>query len=128
MFWLIICFAAFSTAKCDGIMQAKILMTFARQFRAPKPLPVLYNSLKETKITLIKSMSEKGLTLDWLNELQYSKDFSLVISQDDGPLVRNQEINIDQQIYFLTTSLDLYEKYTINNQLIQQKLGYFVDG
>ena len=73
-------------------------------------------------------MSEKGLILDWLNELHYSKDFLLVISQDDGILVGNEEINIDQQIYFLTTSLDLYEKYTVNNQLIQQKLGHFVDG
>ena len=28
----------------------------------------------------------------------------------------------------MTTSLNLYEKYTINNILIQHKLGYFVDG
>ena len=28
----------------------------------------------------------------------------------------------------MTTSLNLYEKYTINNILIQQKLGHFVDG
>ena len=128
MFWLIICFAAFSTAKCDGIIQGKTLTAFARQFRAPQPLSIFYNSPKEKKITLIKSMSEKGSTMDWLNELQYSKDFLLVIYQDDGLLVGNEEINIDQQIYFLTTSLDLYEKYTINNQLIQQKLGHFVDG
>ena len=128
MFWLIICFAAFSTAKCDGIMQAKVLTAFARQFRAPVPLNLFYNTPKENKLTLIKLMSEKGLILDWLNELHYSKDFLLVISQDDGLLVGNEEINIDQQIYFLTTSLDLYEKYTINNQLIQQKLGHFVDG
>ena len=128
MFWLIICFAAFSIAKYDGIIQGKTLTAFARQFRAPQPLSIYYNSPKETKIMLIKSMSEKGSTLDWLNELQYSKDFSLVISQDDGLLVRNEEINIDQQIYFLTTSLDLYEKYTINNQLIRLKLGHFVDG
>ena len=128
MFCFIICLAAFSTAKCDGIIQGKTLTVFARQFRAPQPLSIFYNSPKETKITLIKSMSEKGSTMDWLNELQYSKDYLLVISQDDGLLVGNQEINIDQQIYFLTTSLDLYEKYTINSQLIQQKLGHFVDG
>ena len=40
----------------------------------------------------------------------------------------DEKINIDQQIYFLTTSRNLYEKYTINNILIQQKLGHFVDG
>ena len=28
----------------------------------------------------------------------------------------------------MTPFLDLYEKYTINNELIQQKLGHFVDG
>ena len=28
----------------------------------------------------------------------------------------------------MTTSLNLYEKYTINNIIIQQKLGHFVDG
>ena len=28
----------------------------------------------------------------------------------------------------MTPSLDLYEKYIINNQLIQQKLGHFVGG
>ena len=40
----------------------------------------------------------------------------------------DKKINIDQQIYFLTPSMNLYEKYTINNQLIQQKLGHFVNG
>ena len=128
MLWLIICFVAFSTSKCDGIIQAKTLMTFVRQFRAPQPLPIFYNSPKETKITLIKSMSEKGLTLDWIHELQYCKNFLLVLSQDDGLLDENKEITIDQQIYFLTPSLNLYEKYIINNQLIQQILGHFVDG
>ena len=127
MFWIIILFAAFSTAKCDGIIQGKTLTAFARQFRAPKPLPLSYNIPKETKITLIKSMSEQGLSLDWVQELQYSKNFLLVIFQDDGLSDKNEEINIGQQIYFLTPSLDLYEKYTINNELIQQKLGQFVD-
>ena len=39
----------------------------------------------------------------------------------------DEKINIDQQIYFLT-SLGLYEKYKINNELIQQKVGCFLDG
>ena len=128
MLWVIICFAAFSTAKCDGIIQAKILTAFARQFRAPVPLTIYYNTPKETKITLVKSTSEKGLTLDWIQELQYSKKFLLVISQNDGLLEGNEEIKIDQEFYILTPSLDLYEKYTINNKLIQQKLGHFVNG
>ena len=126
MLWLIICFTAFSIANCN--IQAKTLTTFARQFRAPRPLPIFYNTPKETKITLIKSMSEEGLNLDWVHEIQYYKNFLLVISQDDGLLDKNEEINIDQQFYILTTSLDIYEKYTINAELIQQKLGHFVDG
>ena len=127
MFLLIICYVAFSTAKCD-FTQAKTLSAFLRQFRAPQPMSIFYNTLKETKVTIIKSMSDEGVALDWNEGLQFSKNFLLVISQDDGFLDKNEEINIDQQIYFLTPSLDLYEKYTINNQLIQQKLGRFVDG
>ena len=72
-------------------------------------------------------MSDKGSTLDWVDELQYSENFLLVISPEDGLLDGYEEIYIHQQIYFLTPSLDLYEKYTINNQLIQQILGHFVD-
>ena len=128
MLLLIIFLGAFSTAKCDSIVQAKTLSEFARQLRAPQPLPIFYNTTKETKITLIKSMSEKGLTLNWINEFQCSKKFLLIISQADSLLDVNEEINIDQQIYFLTPSLYLYEKYIINNQLIQQKLGHFVGG
>ena len=60
-------------------------------------------------------MSEKGLTLDWVNEFKYSKTFLLIVSQTDDLLDVNEEINIDQQMYFLTPSLDLYEKYTINS-------------
>ena len=107
MLLLIIFLGAFSTAKCDGIVQAKTLSEFARQLRAPQPLPIFYNTTKETKITLIKSMSEKGLTLNWINEFKCSKTFLLTISQADSLLDVNEEINIDQQIYFLTPSLDL---------------------
>ena len=128
MLWLIIFLIAFSTAKSDNIIESKTLTAFVRQFRAPQQLPIIYNTPKETKIKLIKSTSDKGLTLDWVDEFQYSKTFLLIISQDDGLFNRNKEITINQQIYFLTPSLDLYEKYTINNQLIQQKLGRFVGG
>ena len=34
---------------------------------------------------------------------------------------------MNQQIYFLTQSQDVYEKYTINQQIIIEKLGYFVN-
>ena len=107
MLLLIIFSVAFSTAKCDGIIHAKTLTAFERQFRAPQPLPIFYNTPKETKITLIKSMSDKSSTLDWVDKLQYSENFLLVISPEDGLLDGNEEIQIHQQIYFLTPSLDL---------------------
>ena len=128
MLWLIICCATLLTAKCEGIINAALIVTFAKQFRAPKPFTLFHDVPKEGRIKFIKSMSKVGFTLDWINELHNSKKFLLVISEDDGLLERNKEIKIDQQIYFLTPSLDLYEKYTINNELIQQKLGHFVDG
>ena len=126
MLWLIICFVAFSNAKCVGIVQAQTLTAFVRQFRALQPLLIFYNTTKETKITLIKSASQKGLSLDWIDKMPYSKKFLLVIAQNDSLLDLNEGIKIDQQIYFLTSSLDLYEKFTINNILIKQKLGRFV--
>ena len=40
---------------------------------------------------------------------------------------KTNEININQQIYFLTLSLNIYEKYTVNQQIIVEKLGFFVN-
>ena len=76
MFLLIICYVAFSTAKCDST-QTKTLSAFLRQFRAPQPMSIFYNSPKETKTTIIKSMSDQGVALDWNEELQFSKNFLL---------------------------------------------------
>ena len=128
MLWLIAFLCTFSTTKCDSIIQAKILTAFARQFRAPQPLPIFYNTSKETKITLIKSMSEKEITLHWNDKLKYSMKFLLVISKSDDLFDQNEKIKMDQEIYYLTSSLDLYEKYTVNNIEIKQKLGHFSDG
>ena len=89
MLWPIIFLVVFSTTKCDGIMESKTLAAFARQFRAPQQLPIIYNTPKETKIKLIKSTSEKGLTLDWVDEFQYSTTFLLIISQDNSKPVQN---------------------------------------
>ena len=128
MLWLIICCATLLTAKCEGIINATLIVTFAKQFRAPQPLRLFYNVPKETRIKFIKSMSKEDFNLDWIDEIKDTEKFLLVISENDGHLGRDEKINIDQQIYFLTPSLDIYEKYTINNQLIQQKLGHFADG
>ena len=115
MLWLIVFLCTFSTTKCDSIIQAKILTAFARQFRAPQPLPIFYNTSKETKIKLIKSMSEKGVTLHWIEDLKYSSKILLVITQNDDLFDQNEEIKIDQEIYYSSAPWYRYEKYTVNN-------------
>ena len=122
MLWLIICCATLLTAKCEGIIEAKCLVTFTKQFRAPQPLPIFYNVPKQTRIKFIKLMSNKGFKLEWIDKPKYTEKFLLDIIENDEYLGGDEKINIDQQIYFLTQSLDLYEKYKINNELIRQKL------
>ena len=73
-------------------------------------------------------MSKEGFKLEWIDKPKYTENFLLEIIVNDEYLGGDEKINIDQQIYFLTQSLDLYEKYTINNELVRQKLGHFVDG
>ena len=128
MIWLIMCCAAFLTANCEGTVEATLLVTFSKQFRAPQPLSLFYDVSKETKIKLIKLMSKENSTLDWINQLNYTEKFLLLIIENEDHLEGDEKINIDQQIYFLTPSMDLYEKYTINNEIVKQKLGYFFEG
>ena len=128
MLWLIICCAAFLTANCEGTVEATLLVTFSKQFRAPQPLSLFYDVSKETKIKLTKLMSKENSTLDWINQLNYTEKFLLLIIENEDYLEWDEKINIDQQIYFLTPSMDLYEKYTINNEIVKQKLGYFFEG
>ena len=125
MLWLIFCFTALSTGKCDSGIEAKTLTAFVRQFRVLQPLPIFHNATKQTKINLIKSTSKQHLSMDWIDKLHYSEKFLLVICQSDILLDEIEEIKIDQQIYFLTSSSDLYEMYTVNNKIIKQKLGHF---
>ena len=79
MLWPIIFLVAASTAKCDGIIQAKTLTAFVQQFRAPQQLPIIYRTPKETKIKLIKLMSKENATMDWVNQLNYTERFLLLI-------------------------------------------------
>ena len=125
MLWLVFCFTALSTGKCHSVIQAKTLTAFVKQFRALQPLPIFYNATKETKINLIKSTSKQNLSLAWIDKLHYSEKFLLVICLNDILLGGNEKIEIDQEIYFLTSSSDLYEMYTVNNKIIKQKLGHF---
>ena len=51
----------------------------------------------------------------------------VILSNSEIPTANTNEINMNQQIYFLTLSKDVYEKYTINQQIIVERLGYFVN-
>ena len=99
-----------------------IITNFLNHFIVPKPLPILYNASKEKKISLAKSMNENGISLKWVNESISSEKFLLILHSDNGILIEN--IRINQQFYFLNKSMDIFEKYMVNNHMIEQKLGY----
>ena len=52
MLWLMISCAALSIIEREGFLEADLVVTFAKRFMAPQPLPILYNVSKETKINL----------------------------------------------------------------------------
>ena len=83
MLWLLMCCAAFLTANCERTVEATLLVTFAKQFMAPQPLPLLYNVSKETKIKFIMAMSKEGFTLKWIDGLTNNDKFLLVIIEND---------------------------------------------
>ena len=86
MLWLIICCAALLTSNCEGIVEATLLVTFAKQFRAPQPLAIYYDVPKEFKIKLIKTMSKEVFMIDWMDGLKYTEKFLLVIIENDEHL------------------------------------------
>ena len=86
MLFLIICCTAVLTAKCDGIIDATLLVTFAKEYRAPQPLKLLYDAPKEKKLKLKKSMSMEGFTLDLICEIKYTEKFLLVVIENDEHL------------------------------------------
>ena len=86
MLLLIICCTAILTAKCDGIIDATLLVTFAKEYRAPQPLKLLYDAPKEKKLKLKKSMSKRGFTLDLICEIKYTEKFLLVVIENDEHL------------------------------------------
>ena len=83
MLWLMISCAALSIIECEGFLEADLVVTFAKQFRAPQPLPLRYNVSKETKINFIMAMSKEGFTLKWIDGLTNNDKFLLVIIEND---------------------------------------------
>jgi hypothetical protein len=86
MLLLFICCAAVFTAKCDGIIDATLLVTFAKQYRAPQPLELFYDAPKEKKLKLKKLMSKEGFTLDLICEIKHTEKFLLVVIENDEHL------------------------------------------
>ena len=83
MLWLFICYAAILSAKCEGIIKADLIVTFAKQFRAPQPLALFYNVSKETKIKFITSLSKEDFSLDCIGKVKYTEKFLLIIIEND---------------------------------------------
>ena len=103
---------------------AQILPSFVKQFRAPIPLSLFYNVSKEIKATLTKDSSLNNLFLNWIDENPYKKK-ALLIIEDQWMSNSEDDIEINQQIYFLTNTFEIHEKYTVNNHIVINKVGYF---
>ena len=115
-------FLAMIIGTTSANLHASILETLVNYLMFPRPLPLLYDAQRETKISLIKAFSKKDLSLNWINKQPYSEQNLLVLFKN---INETEKININQQIYILTLNLELFEKYAINNQVIERKLGHF---
>jgi hypothetical protein len=105
---------------------AQILLSFAKQFKAPIPLSLFYDVSKEIKATLTKESSLNNIFLNWIDENPYEKEFLLII-EDQWMSNSGDDIEINQQIYFLTNTFEIHEKYMVNNHIVINKVGYFND-
>ena len=75
---------------------------------------------------LTRATSTNNLPLKWVKEtMRRNETFLLVIFSEKEVFTEN--IKIDQQIYFLTMSYDIFEKYKVNGHLVRRKLGRFVN-
>ena len=105
---------------------AQILPSFAKQFRAPIPLPIFYEVSKDIKANLTKESSLNNLFLSWIDENPYEKMFLLLI-EDQWMPNSSANVEINQQIYLLTDTFEVHEKYTVNKHIVINKVGYFLN-
>ena len=79
-------------------------------------------------VMLTKATSKMELSIHWITKEPFLEMFLLVVlNTNEIPTKKTNKINVNQQIYFLTLSQDVYEKYTINQHIIIERLGYFVN-
>ena len=75
---------------------------------------------------LTRAASTNNLPLKWVKDtMRRNETFLLVIFSETE--VSTETVKIDQQIYFLTMSYDIFEKYKVNGHLVRRKLGRFVN-
>ena len=98
---MIYIFSLVNSAILNNANLLQILNSFAEKFRAPKPLPIYYDTSIETKLKLMKAASsELDLSLKWIRDHPYKEKFLLFISKVNFE-DKDHKININQEIYFL---------------------------
>ena len=72
-------FLAMIIGTTSANLHASILETLVNYLMFPRPLPLLYDAQRETKISLIKAFSKKNLSLNWISKQPYSEQNLLVL-------------------------------------------------
>jgi hypothetical protein len=102
----------------------EILPKFSKDFMAPNPLPIFGSASRQEKIEILKLSAKTDLIVNWNGQNPFLEEFVLVLLTDNE-LTPNENISINQQIYFLTSSLEVFEQYIINEHTILKKMGHY---
>ena len=103
---------------------SEILPKFSKDFMAPNPLPIFGSASRQEKIEILKFSAKTDLIVNWIGQNPFLEEFVLVLLTKNEP-IPNENISINQQIYFLTSSLEVFEQYIINEHTILQKVGHY---
>ena len=103
---------------------SEILPKFSKDFMAPNPLPIFGSASKQERIKILKFSAKTDLIVNWIGRNSFLVEFLLVLLTENEP-IPNENISINQQIYFLSSSLEVFEQYIINEHTILQKLGHY---
>ena len=98
----------------------EVLQSFVDKQRG---LSIVCNCSEETKILIHKWISKQNLKCHFYSQFENDMKKLLMVFYD--PFYLQKQININQQIYFVTKDNKVLEKYTINNHTITQFIGYF---
>ena len=105
---------------------SEILPKFSKDFMAPNPLPIFGSASRQEKIEILKFSAKTDLIVNWIGRNSFLEEFLLVLLTENEP-IPNENISINQQIYFLTSSLEVFEQYIINEHIISQKVGHYTN-